>query len=531
MGTLVLGPTDRPFPFMSQATPLSAIFIGVNLTTDRVSSVAVSEQGMILAESSTPYTRSSTGTSSKKNNFLEEDPETWWNATRMSLGHIVGQLQKVTTPAQLKAVSVSCDPGALVIVNRQGNPLMPAILADDTRAYDYVKSLNMYGREHCSKLGIQFRVEDPLAKIAWLKDNNPKLYEDALFVHQADFIVGRLKGLPDVTEFSFATRTGCDLIDECWPDWLDYDMYLSVRDRLPLLMHLGEKVGAVSAKASAATGLPSGMTIVMGTTSVTAAFLASGARKEGDLHTVLARHIAISGISATMIRSLQDQIRVNKLPNRKWSFSVSSQTGTEWVTTWFPEGTFAELEPMSAAKLPNNYLAYPNVLREETFPFSSNSAEGFITPATEDRAVQFASCLQGTALFERLCYQKLNRLAGTQESPGDIYTGGQYSTSDVWMQCRADVAGRINRRMRGQSSAAFGTAMIAALGSEFHSLEDVADAMLAVDATFFPNPEKHLQYSELYDRFCDLMTEQGYGGSILVNGARYAKHKDGEVPK
>jgi len=494
---------------MSQATSQSAVFIGVNLTSDRVDAVAVSEQGTILAESSAPIMHKRSG--STRGGFLEEDAEIWWDATRMALGHLVSQLQKITTPDQLKAISISGEPGDLVIVNRQGNPVMPAILSDDARAFDYVKSLNNYGRDHCNKLGFSFRAEDPLAKIAWLKDNDPKLYEDACFVHQADFIVGRLKGMPDVTEFSFAARTGCDLIDGCWPDWIDYDMYLSARDRLPLLMHLGEKVGTISSKASAATGLPSGMAIVMGTTSVTAAFLASGARKEGDLHSVLAKQLSITGISSAMIRSPQDQIRVNKLPNRKWTFSVNSQTGTGWITAWFPDGTFAELELASADKLPTKYLAYPNVAKEETFPFASGSAGGFITPATEDRKIQFVSCLQGTALFERYCYQKLNRLAGTTETPGDIYTGGEWCSSDVWMQCRADVSGRITRRMKGKSSAAFGTAMIAALGSAFQSLEDVADAMLAVDATFFPNPEKHTQYSELYSRFCDLMNEQGYG--------------------
>jgi len=504
---------------MSQATSPSAVFVGVNLTSDRVNIVAVTEQGNILAESSALFVQKSAGTSNVKS-FLEEDPEIWWDATRMALGHLVGQLQKISTPSQLKAISVSGDPGALVIVNRQGQPIMPAILAEDARAFDFVKSLNFYGREHCNKLGFVFRAEDPLTKIAWLKDNNPKLYEDARFVHQADFIVGRLKGLPDVTEFSFAARTGCDLVDGCWPDWIDYDMYLSVRDRLPLLMYLGEKVGTVSAQASSATGLPNGMTIVMGTTSVTAVFLASGARKEGDLHTILAKQLSISGISSTMIRSSQDQIRLNKLPKQKWAFSVNSQTGTEWITTWFPEGTFAELEPTSGDKLPSNYLAYPNVSREETFPFISNSAEGFITPATEDRTVQFASCLQGTALFERYCYQKLSRLAGTSKLSGDIYTGGEWSSSDVWMQCRADVIGRINRRMRGRSSAAFGTAMIAAMGSVFHSLEDAAESMLAIDATFFPNPEKHGHYSELYARFCDLMEEQGYTDASIRNSPK-----------
>jgi len=283
-------------------------------------------------------------------------------------------------------------------------------------------------------------------------------------------------------------------------------------------MHFGEKIGTVSDNASAATGLPSGMAIVMGTVSVTAAFLASGARKAGDFHSVLGPQLTISGISPTMIRSPQDQIRLNKLPDRKWSFSVNSRTGTGWIEAWFHEGTFAELEPTSADKLPSKYLAYPNITKEETFPFTSSSAEGFITPATEDRAVQFASCLQGTALFERYCYQKLDRLAGTTESQGEIYSSGEWSASDVWMQCRADVIGRINRRMKGRSSAAFGTAMIAALGSEFPSLESVAEAMLSVDATFFPDPEKNMQYTELYARFCELMSEQGYGTSGIMSG-------------
>ena len=494
---------------MSQETSQPAVFIGVNLTPDRVDIVAVTEQGTVLAESSAPIVHSNRGYSAK-NGFLEEDAEIWWDATRMALGHLVSLLRKNTTPNQLKAISISGEPGDLVIVNRAGNPIMPAILAADARAFDYVRNLNSYGRDHCNKLGFQFRAEDPLAKIAWLKDNDPKLYEDACFVHQADFIVGRLKGLPDVTEFSFAARTGCDLIDGCWPDWIDYDMYLSARERLPLLMHLGEKVGTVSDKASSATGLPSGMTIVIGTSSVTAAFLASGARKEGDLHTVLAKHLSISGISSDMVRSQQDQIRVSKLPSRKWTFSVTSQTGAGWVTAWFPEGSFAELEPMSADKLPSKYLAYPNVASEETFPFASSSAGGFITPATEDRKIQFVSCLQGTALFERYCHQKLHRLAGISESLGDIYTGGEWCSSDVWMQCRADVTGQVNRRMKGRSSAAFGTAMIAALGNTFQSLEEVADAMLVVDATFFPDPTKHTQYTELYARFCELMSEQGY---------------------
>ena len=110
-------------------------------------------------------------------------------------------------------------------------------------------------------------------------------------------------------------------------------------------------------------------------------------------------------------------------------------------------------------------------------------------------------------------------MSGATEAHGDIYTGGEWGASDVWMQCRADVTGRVNRRMKGLSSAVFGTAMIAALGTVFGSIEEVADAMLTVDATFFPDPGKHTQYSELYARFCGLMEEQGYGAG-MTSGVR-----------
>jgi len=44
--------------------------------------------------------------------------------------------------------------------------------------------------------------------------------------------------------------------------------------------------------------------------------------------------------------------------------------------------------------------------------------------------------------------------------------------------------------------------------------------MLAIDATFFPNPEKHGQYTELYARFCNLMEEQGYCDASIRNAPR-----------
>ena len=494
---------------MSTASTNAAVFLGVHLAADRVNVCAVTETGEILCETTAPFAVQHASTASR--GYSEAKPEIWWDATSMALGSLINQLRpKVASPSQLRAISVSGDPGALLILDKRGNPLMPAILGDDARAVEQAVNLNYLGLDHCKKMGFQFRPDFALAKIAWIKDNLPELYENAHFAHTIDYILGMLKGEIDATEYSIATKTGCDLLDECWPDWLDYDMHLGVRDRLPKLVPLGSQVGNVCRRASSATGLPLGIPVVMGTTSDTASFLASGARRQGDFHTVLHDGMSISGISPKMINSSSGQIRSFKLPNRAWFFTTESRTGAGWIKTWFAESDFTELEAKAHDLLPSNYLAYPNTRKGETFPFSSASAEGFISPATDNRVVQFASCLQGTALFERLCYQKLDKISEHTGSLGDVYSGGDWSASDSWMQCRADMTGRVNRRTVGRAHGAFGTAMIGAIGGHYPSIEEAAEAMVRTERMFFPNPELVNAYAERFYNFVTLMEEQGY---------------------
>ncbi|MCL2305243.1 MAG: FGGY family carbohydrate kinase, partial [Planctomycetaceae bacterium] len=235
------------------STTSLAIFLGVYLTPENVVAVAVDENGEEVVQSSAPYNFPPNPAPPKGR--IEQDPEVWWDATRLALGHLTTQLRSTgVTPSQLRGISVSGPPGTLVIQDQAGKVLCPAIMPSDIRAADQLPRLNMLGQDHCRKMGIKFRGDDTIAKIAWVKDNLPELYEVAVFAHQPDYILGRLKGTPNTTDFSIASNTACDLVDENWPDWLDYDMHLGVRERLPRLTHLGEVVGKLCSAAAAATG-------------------------------------------------------------------------------------------------------------------------------------------------------------------------------------------------------------------------------------------------------------------------------------
>lgn len=492
---------------MSEIPKTASVFIGVNIGLDKVMATAVAEDGTIIAETFSPYNLSDDVGLLKGRH--EQRPEIWWDSTRMAIGQLIGKIRNSgVTPPQLKAICVCGVPGAIVVLDRAGRTLMNAILGDDSRGIDQIKRLNLHGQEHSRRLGITFDATSPIAKIAWLKEYQPDMYENAIFVHQVDYIIGKLKGFPDVTEYTIAFGTGCDLIEETWPDWLDYDMHLGVRERLPKLAQMGTMVGKVNQSASAACGLPTGLPVVMGSTTDTALFIASGTRRTGDFGVIIDDHLHISGFSKKMLL-YSSSLHMYKLPGQMWFFNTESCTGGEWIHVWFNEANFPELEAEAEKLLPSDYLAYPNARKGEIFPFNYNSAEGFISPATDNHPVQFASCMQGTALFERLCYQTLDKISGTSTN-GDIYSAGKWSSSDIWMQCRADVCGRVNHRLSSAADPAFGAAMIGAIGAKYHTLEAACDAMLHVENSFYPNPDLVPIYQERFATFSTMLEEQGY---------------------
>ena len=151
-----------------------------------------------------------------------------------------------------------------------GEALRPAMMYNDPRAKEEGQRLNEVAAEFCRKLGYQFNASFGLAKIAWLQAHEPAMVAQTVhFVHQADYVAGRLTGEPGVSDYSNALKTGYDLVDECWPAWIDERMGLS--ERLPKVVAPATPIGVLSAKAAAETRLPQALAVVAGATDGTTA--------------------------------------------------------------------------------------------------------------------------------------------------------------------------------------------------------------------------------------------------------------------
>ena len=481
------------------------LFIGVDLGTGGVRVVATQAAGEVVAraEAALPPTPTVAAVGTH-----EQDPLDWWDATCQALSELCRRLDLAgIRPQQLRGLAVDGTSGTLVCLDGDGAPVRPAMMYNDARARDEAAQVTELAGDFCRRLGYRFEASFALAKIVWIQRNEPATYARAdRFVHQADYVQGRLTGDFGVSDYSNALKTGYDLEAECWPPWMAG--LGGVAERLPRVVPPGTPVGQVSAVAAPDTGLPAGLAVVTGATDGTTACLASGVRRPGDYNTTLGTTLVFKGISRHLSRHPQGLVYSHKLPGGYWLPGAASNTGGEWIAALFPGEDPASLDAAAASLLPSSCIAYPLARRGERFPFLSESAEGFCVPEPGSRAELYAAHLQGVALVERLGYQVLDQVSGT--TGGEVFSTGGGSRSDVWLQCRADATGRSMHRPAAPDSA-FGSAVLAAAGVLYGDVWQAVREMVRIEKTVDPDPGRVPRYDGLFQRFRAELAERGCG--------------------
>ncbi len=482
------------------------LFLGIDLGTSGVRAMAVAADGRVAADASAPL---ETGVVTAAG-CHEQSPLAWWTAVCQALASLGDELRAGGIhPRRLAAVAVDGTSGTLVALDGSGQPLRPALMYNDSRATAEADLLNDVAADFCRKLGYRFQAPFALAKILWLGRHEPEVFRSAAcFVHQADYVQGRLTGRPGISDYSNALKTGYDLVDECWPAWIDDWGPLS--QRLPRVAAVGSRVGELSAAVADQLGLPRGLPVVAGATDGTAAFIASGVHRPGDYNTTLGTTLVFKGASRKICGHPDGLIYCHKLPDGLWLPGAASNTGGEWIAHLFANADLRALDAAAADRLPSECLAYPLARTGERFPFRSATAQGFWLPEPDDRAARFAAGLQGVALVERLCYDVLDEATGARG--GEVYSTGGGSRSDVWMQCRADVTCRvIHRPQCGQS--AFGAAVLAAAGALGCGVSAAIRQMVRIERSFTPEAQRQADYDRLFDRFRAELRRRGWIGS------------------
>jgi len=480
------------------------LLIGIDVGTGGARALAVTADGFVVAQGHAAFAESAQAAPSGRH---EQSAETWWQAVCQATQQLAARLPATgRVCGQVQGVAVDGTSGTFVPVDQQGAPLCCGLMYNDARAAAEADELNCLAGDEGGKLGYRFTSSFALPKMLWLTRHQPAVVTGATwFLHQADFIASRLTGRGGLSDYSNALKTGYDLLAERWPDWLD--AFDAVRSRLPAVVAPGTVLGVITPDAADQAGLPAGISVVAGASDGTAAFLASGAKAPGDYNASLGTTLVYKGLSRQIARHPQGLIYSHKLPGGLWLPGAASNTGAEWIAALFPDADLAGLDRAAAGRLPTTALAYPLVRRGERFPFLCDAAEGFLPPESVDPPTRFAAALQGTAFVERLSYEILDAALGV--TGGAVFATGGGSQSDVWCQCRADVTRRIvHRPAHGHS--AFGSAILAAVGTIGGGLEPTLARMVRLERSFHPDSVRAAAYAAVYDAFCQQLKSRGY---------------------
>ena len=470
------------------------------MATADVRAVAVDADGRVHAEAARPLP----APTSPRPGWSEQDAGAWWPV-------VAGVLREVTDRvaaagpgrATVVAVTVSATSGTVVALDRQGEPIGPALTYVDQRAVAEADRAQVAAADRWAGLGLRIQASFGLPKWAWLVSDRTGV---AALAHASDVVVRRLVGRPAPTDWSHALKSGFDPLRQEWATEAMAVLGIGLA-LLPEVRRPTSMVGTVDRDAAAPTGLPSGCEVRLGMTDACASQVAAGADQPGRFVSVLGSTLVLKGASRDLVVDPSGAVYSHRHPDGWWLPGGASNTGGRVLAEDFPGRPPAELDALARGHGPATCVVYPLVGRGERFPFVASDASRFGVGEPTDEAHRVRAALEGVAFVERLGYERLAQLGAVVRPPVVIAGGG--SRSAVWNRIRATVLGMPLVAAPGASTAA-GACILAAAGTLHPDLATATAAMSATGEPVEPDDAESDALEANYQRFRAAIAARGW---------------------
>ncbi|MFA6844684.1 MAG: FGGY family carbohydrate kinase [Sphaerochaetaceae bacterium] len=428
--------------------------------------------------------------------FIEQDPEEWW-------AKFIALTKRFDAP-MVDYLIFSGQMQDLILLDKGGNLLRPAILYNDQRAGDFVTQISKSISERTS---ISMNGSIPLAKLLWLKKNEPKAYARTahILISAKDYLLFRLTGVfaSDVT--SMATSGMMDILSKKYVPGLDELINPII---LPDIHYADEQIGKVTALASKETGFSQRTDVFAGSGDAGATTLASGIVNLGELNI----NLGTSGWIATISDSVFPGVFNLAAINRDRFINVIPILNAASVHKWLANMLYPDEkskydllhELLSKDEhLSQDLLCLPYLVGER-FPVSDSKIRGaYVGLDSKTAKADLArSALEGVAFSLRKGLEHLN----IQAKVISLIGGG--AAEPVWCQIFSDV---FNSRVvvYGNSDVLPSMALASVVLVKTGRIASYSEFITSIlsrqpNEQYTPNPASVAHYNALYQRFLPL---------------------------
>ncbi|GAA2781279.1 FGGY-family carbohydrate kinase [Saccharopolyspora taberi] len=431
----------------------------------------------------------------------EQDASSWWPAVLGCLRDCTSQLG--SRRSGITALAISATSGTVVLADRDGEPVGPALMYDDRRAGAEAMTAADVGARRWARIGITPSAGSGLARIAWLAADLPA---DAVRAcHTPDLIAWKLVGHPVATDSSHALKSGYDVLDGEWASEVFEALHVPA-SLLPEVVRPTTVLGTVSAEAAELTGLPVGCEVRAGMTDGCAGQLACGAVDVGQFVTVLGTTLVLKGVSKELVHDPTGAVYSHLHPDGLWLPGGAANVGGSALSD-VDTSELSALDRAATERGPSSVVGYPLRGQGERFPFLAENASRFVLGEPRDRVDEYRSRLEGVAFCERLALHRLAELGAPADGP--VRTAGGGARSLAWCRIRASVLNRPVLRVQ-EAGTALGAALLAAAGTVHSDLSTAAAAMVPAGEQVDPVGEEVSALDAGYRRFVAELADRGW---------------------
>jgi xylulokinase len=480
--------------------------LGIDVSTTATKAVLVDGSGAVRGIGVAEY-----GFSVPRPLWSEQDPALWWEGAVAAIRSVLAVAG--VTAEDIDAVGLTGQMHGAVLLDRAGEVLRPAILWNDQRTAAECDAIRAaVGPERLVRItGNDALTGFTAPKLAWVRDHEPDIWRRVAHVLlPKDYLRLRLTGAYAMDKADGAGTLLFDLAARDW--WPDMLAAIGIDPAwMPPTFEGPEITGEVTTAAAQATGLRAGTPVVAGGGDQSANAVGVGAVDPGTV----ALSLGTSGVvfAATDRPLYEPRGRVHAfchaVPGRWHMMSVmlSAAGSLRWFRDALAPGEpFGELAA-SAAEVPagSEGLLFLPYLSGERSPHPDPLARGAFVGLTlvHDRRHMTRAVLEGVAFGLRDGLD-LMTMAG-MPAPDQIRASGGGTASPVWRQILADVLGAEIATVSTSEGAAYGAAILAAVGAGWYPTVNAATAALVVATpAAAPGPDAatyaaaHAVYRDLY---------------------------------
>ncbi len=486
--------------------------IGIDIGTTNIKAVIISTNGELINEFEQSHELHS-----PQPGYKEQDPEKILTSV---IAIIKKSLESLRADQMAKAISFSSAMHSVMAIDQNGNALTPLITWADTRAHTIAENLKntAKGKSIYQKTGTPIHAMSPFCKIAWLKKEQPAIFEKAVkFISAKEYIFFRLFN-QFIVDHSIASATGLLNIEtlEWDPEALEFAGITTSQLSKPV--PITTSITGLNEIYQTQIPLSEDIIFVIGGSDGCMANLGSFAVNDNEAAVTIGTSGAVRRLTTQKMMDEKQQRFQYRLDEKIFVTGGAINNGgiaLQWFLDQFYSdirgkkeisGILEEIKKVPAGA--EGLIFLPYVFGERSPVWDASATGTFSGISSHHTKTHFLR-----AVIEGICFSLLQVMQVVEKNGPSIdrvFASGGFIQSEIWVQILADILQKKISVNAGADASALGAAFVAlkklgiinewtelkkyhSAGKEYLPDENVAGIYqqnYLVYATLYPNLQK-----------------------------------------